>query len=298
MKKLKKIKLKDLNLWHLLWLLGVYAILIVILVMIIEYKVKWEHRDLNTYLYFYNCSNNVCTTTIPVHDYYSSIKCDSHECPYIKEKENNLVILTLHDKDYVYDYYEGQKVNDKYDSYSFSTNSFIVKDKNEKYGIITREGKTLVETKYNRITDYREHIYVYYENSKAGIAKADNSVNIKPTYEEAMILNEKYYAYLEDGHYYIASFVTELPILDEKFDYIYITDNTLITIKDKKIDILDGELRSRLILKLDTYYAYKTEKERNSLNITRLGDMLYFSVVQEENKMVNYVYDIKNGKLL
>ena len=65
--------------WHLLWLLGVYAILIVILVMIIEYKVKWESKDFSTYLYFYNCSNNLCTTSNSVSDYYASIKCNGKE---------------------------------------------------------------------------------------------------------------------------------------------------------------------------------------------------------------------------
>ena len=290
-------KIKKVNLWHLLWLLGVYAILIVILVMIIEYKVKWESKDLNTYLYFYNCSNNLCTTTTPVSNYYSSIKCDRKECPYIKEKENNLVILSLHDKEYVYDYYNDKIINDDFVAYSFSNNSFIIKNDNDKYGIADREGKIIVEAKYNKIIDYRNGIFAYLDNSKVGISKIDKSININPTYEDAMIISDKYYSYLEDGYYYIASFDTELPVINEKFDYVYVTDGATLIIKDKKIDILDSSLNSKLLLQIDSYYSYKTERERNSLNAYRINDLLYFSVVVDKNKISNYTYDIVNGKL-
>ena len=291
-------KLKGINFWHLLWLLGVYAILIVILIMIIEYKVKWESKDFSTYLYFYNCSNNLCTTSNPVANYYSSVKCNDNDCPYIKERENNLVILSLNEKDYVYDYYHDNIINNDYISYKFVSGGYIVKNDQDKYGIIDREGKPLTEIKYNKIISYRDKIFAYLENSKAGISKIDNGINIKPTYEDAIIISDKYYAYLEEGYYYIAAFDTELPVLDERFDYIYVTDNAILTVRDKKINILDSSLSSKLLLKIDSYYSYKTERERNSLNAYRVNDLLYFSVATAENQIVNYTYDIKNGKLL
>lgn len=291
------LEVKKNNLLHYAWLIGVYAILLVILMMVVEYKVKWENKDLSTYLYFYNCSNNLCTTTNPVGNYYSNILCNDNECPYIKEKENNIVILSLKNKDYVYDYINDKILNDTYNSYKFASNSYIVKDNNDKYGIINREGEIIVEPKYNKIIDYKDGIIAYSENSLIGIENKDGNINIKPTYEDVMIISDSYYGYLENGIYYIADYNTEVPLLDEKYDYMYVTNNAILTVKDKKIAILDNNLKSKLLIKPNTFYSYKTERERNSLNVYRENNLLHFSVILDQNKITNYTYDITNSRL-
>ena len=50
--------MKEKNLLRVGWIAGIYIILALILYMVVDYKVKWEDRDLNTYLYFYNCSGD------------------------------------------------------------------------------------------------------------------------------------------------------------------------------------------------------------------------------------------------
>ena len=51
--------MKKTNIWKIIWLVGVYVILLFILYLVIIYKVKWEDKDLNRYLYFYNCNGYV-----------------------------------------------------------------------------------------------------------------------------------------------------------------------------------------------------------------------------------------------
>ena len=48
---------------------------------------------------------------------------------------------------------------------------------------------------------------------------------------------------------------------------------------------------------IPTYYEYKVEKERASLNLFIKDDILFFEVVNSDNSYINYKYDIKNKKL-
>ena len=44
--------MKKNNLWRVIWIVGIYAVLVLILYLVIMYKVKWEDKDLHKYLYF------------------------------------------------------------------------------------------------------------------------------------------------------------------------------------------------------------------------------------------------------
>ena len=90
--------MKKNNLLRISWIVGIYAILVLLLYLVVTYKVKWEDKDLNTYLYFYDCSNDLCTSTIKPDNYYGSIVCKDDICPYIKEKNNNYLILDNNNK--------------------------------------------------------------------------------------------------------------------------------------------------------------------------------------------------------
>ena len=43
--------MKNNSLWRVIWIVGIYAVLVSILYLVIIYKVKWENKDLNKYLY-------------------------------------------------------------------------------------------------------------------------------------------------------------------------------------------------------------------------------------------------------
>ena len=67
--------MKHKNIWKYIWRCSLMLNLILIFVLVVNYKVKWENKDFNTYLYFFNCSNQVCTSLTPTEIYYNKIKC-------------------------------------------------------------------------------------------------------------------------------------------------------------------------------------------------------------------------------
>lgn len=284
------------NLWHLVWIGGIYIVLIVILLLIIEYKVKWENKDLNTYLYFYNCSNNLCTTSEKVSTYYSRVKCEKKKCPYIKERNKNLVILANEENEYVFDYRNEKIIDNQYINYSFKNDNLIVKNKDNKYGVSSIDGTLLIEPNYNRIVDYKDGYLAYAENNKVGIVNTEKNIAISPAYDDVILIDSSKYGYQEEGKYYIASYDTELPINNISYEYIYSIDDIILVIKDKKIDILDLDLKSNLLLKIDTAYEYTKEEERGSLEIHKENNLLHFSVVNGTDTN-EYIFDIKNKKL-
>ena len=292
--------MKKRNIWRTLWLIGVYVILFIILYLVIEYKVKWENRDLNTYLYFYNCSNNLCTTTNKLDKYYGKVKCDKDNCPYIKERQDNLLILKQDKKEYIYDYLNDKITNDSYIEYHFSFDNIIIKDTNNKYGVISKVGEIIREVKEDNIAEYKNGYFSYLVNDRYyGIKNTEKNIEIEPEYEDVILINDNLYAYEEEGKYYIATYNTEIPVNNNNYSYIYdIDDSNILVIKDKKIDIIDSTLKSLLILKLDTYYNYDREEERGTLNLYKEGNLLHFSIVTDKDgNQINYIYDIKNKKL-
>ena len=75
-------------------------------------------------------------------------------------------------------------------------------------------------------------------------------------------------------------------------------EDIILTVNDKKIDIMNTDLKSTLIMRITTYYDYTIEKERDSLNIKVRDNILYFNVKNEDEKYTIYKYDIKNKKIL
>ena len=67
---------------------------------------------------------------------------------------------------------------------------------------------------------------------------------------------------------------------------------------NKKIDILDKNLNSTLLMKINSFYDYTTEKERSSLKIRTDGLNIYFRVYTDDEKYTDYVYNIKNKKIM
>ena len=141
--------MKKNNLWRIVWIIGIYAILITILYLVIMYKVKWECKDFNKYLYFYDCSNQLCASDIKPDTYYSKIICEDDVCPYIKEINNNYLTLGSKNKSFIFDYKEGKINNNYFIDYEFLNNNFYkVIDSNNMYGIIDTNGNVLVNFDY------------------------------------------------------------------------------------------------------------------------------------------------------
>ena len=281
------------NIWKIIWLVGVYVILLLILYLVVTYKVKWEDRDLNKYLYFYDCSGELCTTDYNIKQYYASIMCPNKECPFIKETRGDFVILSNNEKEYLYNYRDKKVVSDKYLTYSFasSDNYYIVSDESKMYGIIDGEGNVVVDVSYEYISDYYDGYIAFTANEKYGIFNKEKKIDIDPVYENVLLIDDKNFVYTKDGEYFIASYETKES--DNPYNYIYVYNGAILTVKEGQINILDYDLNSQLASPLLCYFPYTREQERATLRIKAHNNLLEFSIKDENQKYNNYMYHTK-----
>ena len=158
--------MKKNNLWRVIWIVGIYAVLVLILYLVIMYKVKWEDKDLHKYLYFYNCNESLCTSDVAQNKYYSRVLCEDDVCPYVSSINDNLVILNKKDKSWIYDYANEIVLNDKYISYEYlKDNYYIVKDNSNNVGLINNNDETIIPLdKYGKIIDFKNNYLLYFKD--------------------------------------------------------------------------------------------------------------------------------------
>lgn len=286
--------------WKIIWMSGVYVILLVILYLVVLYKVKWEYKDLNTYLYFYDCGRKLCSTNNLVDNYYSKILCKNDVCPYIEHiVDQNLILKNADNKSWIYNYINGKTINDIYNNYRYiGKDMYVVNDENLKYGIIDSKGELLVDLQYKYIDEYKDGIISYIDNNLYGIVSVDRKYDITPIYDDVILINDKIFAGKIDNIYQMHSYDDEMSDTSNKYNYIYVYDDVIVTFKDKKIDILNSNLNSMLVMKIDSFYEYINEKEKGSLDIYCDGNYIHFNVFINENEYTSYKYDIKNKKLV
>ncbi len=290
---------KKRNLWRIVWVTSIYAVLITILYLVVIYKVKWEDKDFSKHLYFYNCGDySVCTTENEITDYYAQLKCDKDICPRILEIRDNLAIIGEEDNNYLFDYKDNKIVNENYLTYKFTSdgNSFIVKNNDNKMGIISREGAMISEFTYDNIIDYNYDNIVYIQDDKYGLDNIQDKLQVKPTYEEIKILNGSNFIYKKDGAYYVAAIKNEKLVTSTTYDFMYPYKDIILVAYNGGIDVVGKDLKSKLVKRIDTYYQYNRQEQQNSLNISYIDNLFRFSVYNGEG-YTNYTFDIKNNKL-
>ena len=291
--------MKSSKIWKIIWVSGIYILLFVILYLIVVYKVKWEHKDLNTYLYIYSCGENICTSSNNSMDYYNKILCEEHKCPYITDIVDNNLVLKKDDKSWIYNYVSGEVVDNNYKGYRYLYNDlFVVYDNENKYGIIDKEGNIIVDSKYGYIDDYKNDYISYKENELYGIVNEKLDYKLTPFYEDIVLINDKIFAGRIDNVYQLHSYNNVNDNNANKYNFVYSYEDTLLVVNNKKIDILDKNLNSTLLMKISSFYDYTTEKERSSLKIRTDGLNIYFRVYTDEEKYTDYVYNIKNKKIM
>lgn len=288
------------NIWRMVWIVGIYVILLFIFYLVVVYKVKWENRDLNRYLYFYDCSGKLCTTDNKVPSYYASIVCPNRECPYIKESRGNFVILSNNKKEYLYNYHDKKVINDKYNTYSFATGNdyYIVSDDSGMYGIINIEGEPIVDVSYELITDYDDGYLAFKANDKYGIYNKEKNISIDPVYDKVLLINSKYFSFVKDDEYYIASYESREPINDITYNYLYPYNGAILTIRNGEVNIIDYDLRSRIDSPIPCFFPYTKESERATLKIKAHDNQLEFAIKNEEQNYDYYSFHTKNYILL
>ena len=291
--------MKSSKLWRIIWIIGIYALLLTVLYLVVLYKVKWEHKDFNTYLYFYDCGRELCTSTNVQDDYYNKVLCENNLCPYIDTIIGDNLILKNGDSAWIYNYIKGDIVNNKYNDYRYiGDDMYVVSDNVGSYGVIDESGTILVDLKYNYIDDYKNGIISYVINNLYGVVSTNDKYQIDAVYDDVVLINDKIFAGKKNNIYQMHSYDDIYSDNANKYDFVYSYDDVVFIINDKKIDILDSKLDSTLLMKIDTFYGYTTEKERDSLEIYSDGENIYFKVFINDSDYTTYKYNIKDKKLL
>lgn len=166
--------MKRVNFPRIVWVSCLFLLLIVILVMVIDYKVHYEYLT-EKVLYFYECSGELCVSEIMEEDklLFSSYSC-GEECPFYKQKlEDDYVLLEQEDKLILYDYREGRVISDKYLDYFFLDSENIIVTLKDKKGIINLEGIEVVPLVYQEIGAFVDGNFSGYTATMVIVKKDD-----------------------------------------------------------------------------------------------------------------------------
>lgn len=290
--------MKKINWWKLVWVLGVYIILGLILYLVIEYKVKWESLDTNKYLYFYDCESNLCTSTTKVGSYYSRYiyKKDS---PYIISYDDGTAIINDNGKYLVYDYKNDKVISKSYDWYKYlfyNGNTYFIIRGNNKVGIIDNQGSMVVNNIYDNIVLENNMLKVS-NNSLYGLLDSDFNIYLDIEYQYVEVNGENVIIE-KDNKYSLLSLSKEVI----GSDYLYISkiddSNYLVIDKDNKIDIVNNKLESNLIMIINGSLDYSNTNNIDTLNIRFEDNIMLFDVLSSDKEGITYRYDIVSKKLV
>lgn len=290
--------MKKINWWGLVWVLGIYIILGLILYLVIEYKVKWESIDTNKYLYFYDCNNKLCTSTTKVASYYSryTYKKDS---PYIVNYNEGTAIINDNGKYLVYNYREDKVLDSNYEWYDYlfyNNNVYFMVKSNNKIGIIDIYGNLVLSSIYDNI-EISGNMLKIGNNGLYGLLDSNFNSYLDVEYQYVNI-NGDNIIIEKDNTYSLLSFNKEVI----GSDYLYITSvdnsNYLVIDKDNKIDIVNSKLESNLIMVIDGYLDYSDTNNIDTLSIRFENNIMLFNVLISDNEGITYKYDIINKKLV
>ena len=290
--------MKKINWWKLVWVLGVYIILGLILYLVIEYKVKWESLDTNKYLYFYDCESNLCTSTTKVGSYYSRYiyKKDS---PYIISYDDETAIINDNGKYLVYDYKNDKVISKSYDWYKYlfyNGNTYFIIRGNNKVGIIDNQGSMVVNNIYDNIALENNMLKVS-NNSLYGLLDSDFNIYLDIEYQYVEVNGENVIIE-KDNKYSLLSLSKE--VIGSGYLYISKVDdsNYLVIDKDNKIDIVNNKLESNLIMIINGSLDYSNTNNIDTLNIRFEDNIMLFDVLSSDKEGITYRYDIVSKKLV
>lgn len=205
-----KNKIRKINIYKIMWVSSIFLFLIVVLIMVMDYKINYEYLPVsNSKLYFYKCDNELCTTEVEDKDkeIYSAYDCWYEACPVYKSNVNDDYVLLEKDNIIIlYNYKTGEEISRDYNNYTFIDNDHIIVEKDEKYGIIDIQNKVIADLEYNEIG--------YYED---GILKGYNTSNIIATKNDKLgIISYKNGSIVENFNYTNANINELLEIINSQ----------------------------------------------------------------------------------
>ena len=171
--------MKKINFPKIIWLTCLFLDLILILIMVMDYKIHYQHQTKNN-LYFYECSGNLCVTEVKDEEHllYSYYECGYEECPaYKKEIGDSHILITKDNKNILYNYRTSTVISQDYEDYQFINNQYIIVTKNKKQGIIDINNNIMIEPIYDEL-GYPQDGYLTGYNLNNILAKKDDKYGI------------------------------------------------------------------------------------------------------------------------
>ena len=171
----------NINIYMIIWVTGLFLLLIIILLMVMDYKINYQYLTKN-YIYFYDCDGSVCTARvkdgISQDKLYSVYSCEYDNCPTIKKVVNeNYVILSKDNKNILYNFMEQKVISDSYEDYQVLSDKYIIVIQNNYKGMIDNDNNIIISTLYDDIGYYKDGVLIGY-NLKNIIVKKNNLYGI------------------------------------------------------------------------------------------------------------------------
>ena len=190
--------MKKINFAKIIWVSSIFLVLIVILIMVMDYKINYQYSKPSEKLYFYDCDGSLCTSNTKKEgeDIYSSYDCWYSSCPsYKKIIYDDYALLEESKNKYIlYNYKTGDTISANYKNYEFINNDYIIVKRGNKYGVIDIEDNVTVSVSYDSI-GYHENKILSGYNTNSIIAKKGNKYGII-SYKDGKVIEK--FSYDED----------------------------------------------------------------------------------------------------
>ena len=249
------------KIFKIIWVCGVYLLLLVILLMIMVYKIRYQDTINYRYLYFYNCNDDICATKnekeiVDKSLIYSVYKYQKKDPTFVKLNDEYVKIYD-NDKVVLYSIHK-RIITNNYKDYILINNDnpeFIAENENGIFGIIDNQGKKQTGFVYSKFTTYNKELIAGIHDNKYGIITLDG----KKTF------------------------------LNFEYDNIIIYDDVIITVKDNTIDIIDNNKQSYITDKI-------TIEDANNVKIEKVENKVIIKE-NKENEYNEYKFDVDNKVL-
>lgn len=171
--------MKKINIAKITWISCIFLGLIVILIMVMDYKIHYQYKTINK-IYFYDCDGTLCVTEVKddEHLMYSQYECGHDECPIFKSELNDTyAILNAKDNSILFNYRNGKVISADYTDYQLLNNNYLIVTKEQYQGIINMNNEITVPLNYEQLGIIKENSLTGY-NLSTIIAKKDNKYGL------------------------------------------------------------------------------------------------------------------------
>lgn len=181
---------------RVIWVTALFLLLIVILLMVMDYKINYQYLP-NNELYFYECDGNLCVMEVVDENslMYSKYDCGLEECPFYRKKlDDNYVLLEKDGEVILYQYLDGKVISQDYDEYMVLSSDYFIVKMGEFYGVIDNDNHLVVNVDYEQIGHYVNEYLTGY-NTEYVLAKRNGKYGII-SYKDGSVLEP--FKYVED----------------------------------------------------------------------------------------------------